>query len=260
MFSTTRPGAPNWIDLGVPDVEAAAAFYRRVFGWELRSAGPEAGGYGFFVSGGEVVGAIGPLTEEGASPSWTVYFHTADADTTAQAVANAGGTVRMAPDDVFDQGRLAAFTDPTGADFGVWQPKANQGLQLVGADNALCWTELYTPDAEKSVEFYRAVFGWQTQNAPIPGVSYTVISAAGAEPGAEQGGIMQLPEENLAAGSGPEWHPYFAVADCDAALAAATDNGATVLIPAESAPGVGRLAMFLDPFGAQLALLTPDPS
>ncbi|WP_369228485.1 VOC family protein (plasmid) [Streptomyces sp. R39] len=30
---TTRfvPGAPNWLDLGVPDIDAAAAFYSALF-------------------------------------------------------------------------------------------------------------------------------------------------------------------------------------------------------------------------------------
>lgn len=42
MLSTTYvPGAPNWLDLGVPDVDVAAAFYGGVFGWTFRSAGPE---------------------------------------------------------------------------------------------------------------------------------------------------------------------------------------------------------------------------
>ncbi|GAA2801058.1 VOC family protein [Saccharopolyspora taberi] len=260
MFSTTRPGSPNWIDLGTPDTDAAAEFYREVFGWQVRSAGPGAGGYGFFLLDGKMVGAVGPLTEEGATSSWTVHFHTSDADATAKAVEQAGGSVRMAPDDVFDQGRLAAFTDPTGAEFAVWQPGAHRGLEVVGAENSLLWTELYTPDAAKAGDFYRAVFGWNVQDAPIPGVSYGIVSAAGAGPDDGHGGIMQLPEENLAAGSGPEWHPYIAVADVDATLATAAGSGATVLIPADSAPGVGRLAMFLDPFGAQVAVITPDPS
>lgn len=71
-------GSPCWIDLGSPDTEAAAAFYTGVFGWEFRSAGPDAGGYGFFQQDGKTVAALGPLTEEGAKSAWTVYFHTPD--------------------------------------------------------------------------------------------------------------------------------------------------------------------------------------
>jgi uncharacterized protein len=38
------PGAPDWVDLGTPDVDAAVAFYGAVLGWHFQSAGPEAGG------------------------------------------------------------------------------------------------------------------------------------------------------------------------------------------------------------------------
>ncbi|MEU7241323.1 VOC family protein [Streptomyces sparsogenes] len=51
--------------------------------------------------------------------AWTPYFHTPDADATAALVTEAGGTVRAAPFDVFDEGRMAQFTDPGGARFAV---------------------------------------------------------------------------------------------------------------------------------------------
>jgi uncharacterized protein len=69
------------------------------------------------------------------------------------------------------------------------------------------------------------------------------------------GGIMQLPQENLDAGSRSEWHPYFEVADVDAIFAKTVERGATTLIPPMDAEGVGRIAMFLDPFGAPLAIV-----
>ena len=107
------PGAPNWADLAVPDVDAAAAFYGAVFGWQFQSAGPDAGGYGLFTLGGNTVAAVGPLMGEGASPSWTLYFDTPDANATADAVKRAGGAVRAEPFDVFSQGRMAQLTDPS---------------------------------------------------------------------------------------------------------------------------------------------------
>ncbi|UQA96780.1 VOC family protein [Streptomyces halobius] len=257
------PGTPNWIDLGAPDVDAAAAFYSAVFGWSFQSAGPEGGGYGFFQLDGKTVGAAGPCHEEGARPAWTAYFHTTDADATAKAVEQAGGKVRAAPMDVFTAGRLAQFTDPTGADFAVWQPGDVQGLDMVMEPNTLCWTELYTTDAAAAKDFYRSVFSWSYQDMPMGGdMVYSVVSApsGGTEGDTGQGGIMQLSKENLAAGSTSEWHPYFGVADCDATFAAATDNGATVLIPPSNTPGVGRLAMLMDPFGAPFALIKGDPN
>jgi uncharacterized protein len=252
-------GAPNWADLAAGDVRAAAEFYGALFGWQFQSAGPDAGGYGFFTLNGATVAAVGPTMEQGAQPAWTVYFQSADADATAEAVQKAGGTVRAAPSDVFTAGRLAAFTDPTGAEFSVWQPGDTKGLGAVTDENTLCWTELYTTDAASATGFYRDVFGWQTEDVPFGPMAYTVVSPASGGDNASHGGIMQLQPENLASGSRSEWHPYFEVADCDAAAALATSRGATALIPPMDAEGVGRLAMFSDPQGAVFAVIKSVP-
>ncbi len=39
-------GAPNWVDLGTPDLDGATAFYRGLFGWDLVPGGPGWGATG----------------------------------------------------------------------------------------------------------------------------------------------------------------------------------------------------------------------
>ncbi|MGW7549987.1 VOC family protein [Streptomyces rimosus] len=250
------PGAPNWLDLGSPDTEASIAFYSAVLGWDHQSAGPQAGGYGFFLYDGKVVAGLGPLAEDGASPSWTVYFHSPDADATARAVQDAGGSVRVNPADVFTYGRMAAFTDPTGADFAIWQPGDTNGLELVAAPHTLCRVELYTTDAPAAKAFYRTVFAWESTDLEMgPGLTYTVLYPSGTGQDAAHGGLMQLPQANLDAGATSEWHPYFEVRDCESTVAQAGEAGAIVLIPPMDVPGMGRMAMFLDPHGAAFAII-----
>ncbi|MFJ8588332.1 VOC family protein [Streptomyces sp. NPDC093595] len=257
------PGSPNWIDLGTPDVDAAVSFYSAVFGWTFQSAGQDAGGYGFLQLDGRTVAGVGPLTEEGASSAWTVYLLARDADATMDAVRQAGGSVRVEPMDVFTSGRMAGFTDPTGADFAVWQPGDVKGLDLVMEPNSLCWTELYTTDADAAKDFYRAVFSWEYQDMHMgDDMVYSVVSSPGGGRGEDtgQGGIMRLSKENVLAGSTSEWHPYFGVLDCDAVFAGATGLGATTLVPPTDVPGVGRIAMLKDPAGAPFALIKGDPT
>ncbi|MFJ4670602.1 VOC family protein [Kitasatospora purpeofusca] len=255
LTSTQLPGGLNWLDLGTPDVAAAAAFYRGLFGWEFASAGPEAGGYGFLRKDGRTVAAVGPLTEEGASSAWTVYFRTADADAATRAVEAAGGVVRFPPAEVFTAGRMAGFTDPTGAEFAVREPRGTDGLDLVNEPGSVSWIELYTTDGAAARTFYGGVLGWEgTDRSMGGGLVYSTVGPAGGG-GAPHGGILQLQQVHLDAGSTSEWHPYFEVEDCDAALLRAQGLGATVIIPAMDAGGVGRLAMFLDPFGAPFAVL-----
>lgn len=256
------PGAPSWVDLGSRDTEAAAAYYSALFGWEFQSAGPEAGGYGMFVRDGKTVAALGPLDDADAHSAWTVYFQTADADATTVTVEKAGGTVRVPGTDVFDQGRFAAYTDPTGAEFAVWEPKATLGLDHVGPW-ALCWTELYTPDAPKAKDFYGTVFSWEYEDMPLPDSSpagtYTVASRPGGGQDLSHAGLMQLPTEMLPTGTA-YWQPYFGVDDCDAVVAKAVEGGGSVLMPATDMEGVGRIALLRDREGAFFALLTPAAS
>ncbi|MGW2818169.1 VOC family protein [Streptomyces sp. NPDC001415] len=257
LTSTQVPGGLNWLDLGSPDIDAAVAFYEGLFGWRFQSAGPEAGGYGFFQKDGRTVGAAGPLTEEGARSAWTVYFRTVDADATAKSVEQAGGSVRVPPSQVFTAGRMAAFTDPTGADFAVWEPQDTDGLELVNDPGSVSWIELYTTDAAAAKAFYGNVLAWETRDVPMgEDVVYSIAGPAGGGEQTMHGGLMQLPQQNLDAGSTSEWHPYFEVEDCDATAAGAQGLGATVIIPAVDIERVGRIAMLLDPFGAPFAVIT----
>ncbi len=257
-------GAPCWLDLGAPDVHAAAAFYGAVLGWDYQSMGEgEDFEGGMFRKDGKIVAGLGNLTEEGARSAWMIYFSVPDADATTQAVERAGGTVRVPPMDLEDWGRMAQYSDPLGGQFAVWQPRTSKGVELVDEDGSLSWTELYTSDASAAKEFYGDLFGWQYGDMELPGGggTYTLITPAGLPPERMQGGLMELPKENLALANGrPYWHPVFNVPDCDAAVAKVTENGGSVQMGPDDAEGVGRLAVCLDPSNADFVVLTPAAS
>jgi predicted enzyme related to lactoylglutathione lyase len=159
-----------------------------------------------------------------------------------------------------DEGRMAQFTDPQGGQFAVWQPGTDPGLEVVDQPGSLCWTELYTTDAEAAKRFYGSLFGWTTQAIPLPddGGAYELVLPAGLGEERMQGGIMQLrPEDLRLTGGRPYWHPVFAVDDCDAVVGRLTEHGGTVEMGPEDAEGVGRLAVCVDPAGADFVVLTP---
>ncbi|POX48075.1 hydroxylase [Streptomyces sp. Ru71] len=256
------PGSPCWIDLGAPDVKAAAAFYGAVLGWEFEPMGGDMEG-GTLRKDGKTVAGLGKLTEEGARSAWMIYFCVDDANATTQAVERAGGTVRVAPRDLGEWGSMAQYSDPLGGQFAVWQPGRNAGFELTDAPGSLSWTELYTSDAAAAKEFYGSVFGWQYGDMEMPGGgggTYTLITPAGLPEERMQGGLMQVRPQDLAlAGGRPYWHPVFDVVDCDAAVAKVTDGGGSVQMPPADVEGVGRLAVCLDPSKADFVLLTPAP-
>ncbi|MET8539060.1 VOC family protein [Kitasatospora sp. NPDC004799] len=256
MLTTDFPiGSPCWIDLGSPDIPATAEFYRKVFGWTFQEV-PGAGGYGFLQLDGRTVGAIGNL-DEGARSAWTTYFRTADADATVKAAEQAGAIVRVPATDVMQEGRFAALTDPTGAEFAVWQAGGTTGLDLVSDEGALVWSELHTSGQDLALAFYEKLFGWRTEHfEPSPGMDYRVLSTAeGDQQATSFGGIA--PTMDPAQPSA--WTPYFASADVDARVAAATAAGGSVLMPAEDVENVGRIAWLADPNGAPFALIKGEP-
>lgn len=257
-------GAPCWIDLGAPDVGAAATFYSSVFGWKFDSYGRDPVEYGTFKLDGKVVGGVGKLTEKGARSAWMIYFTAPDVDAAAETAKGLGGTVRSAPTDAQDMGRMVQLTDPQGGQFALWQAGKSPGFEVADEPGSLSWTELYTTDAAGAKAFYGGLFGWKTDDMPLPGDpsgTYSIVTPAGADQNHMLGGIMQLPAESLGLTNGtPYWHPVFAVADTDAAIAAATAHGGTIQMGPEDAQGVGRLAVCLDPFGADFVVLTPSES
>ncbi|WP_327371403.1 VOC family protein [Streptomyces sp. NBC_01217] len=256
---TTRfvTGAPNWIDLGTPDLDGAIAFYTGLFGWEYLAGGPETGGYGMFTLGGKRVGGAMTVSEEQAKPSWSVYFRSSDADATAKAVQQAGGSVPFAPMDVLDFGRMAGFKDRAGAFFGIWEPRENPGFGVVGVAGSLCWTELYTPDVPAAAAFYDTVFGWETGQTPYPGGggAYTVIRTKGGGADAGFGGLVPLNAVPTQAVAGPHWLPYFEVDDCDAAVADVERLGGKLTLEPMEMEGVGKFANVADPDGAEFAVI-----
>ncbi|WP_228973793.1 VOC family protein [Streptomyces sp. DH12] len=259
------PGSPAWIDLGTPDLDGARTFYGELFGWDLAPAGPETGGYGMFRrAGASVAGAmtVPPEHGNGGGSAWTLYFRTPDADATATAVRAGGGSVTLDPMDVLDLGRMALFTDPTGAGFGVWQPGTHQGLDVVGEPNALTWTELYTSDPVADLSFYDQVFGMEAHTAR-PGGAYTLLQPPGGGPDAPAdafGGVVPLAADPSEEADGPSWAPYFEVADLDAAVELAERLGGAVRRGPGALAGLGRGAKLTDPHGARFAVLERAPA
>lgn len=257
---TTRfvTGAPSWLDVGTSDIDGAASFYGGLFGWRFQSAGPEAGGYGFFQLDGRTVAGGMRIAPQQGPPSWTVYFRTPDAEAAARASEESRGGVLMRPMDVMGQGTAAILTDRAGVSFGIWQPGRLAGLDVAGETGALCWVELYTADIAAAAAYYRAVLGLETSAVAFPGAgTYTCVNPAGEGEDGMFGGVVPLADDPVERDC--YWLPYFAVGDTDAAVARTRELGGTVRMPATDIEGVGRLARLADPYGARFAVLRPLP-
>jgi len=74
--------------------------------------------------------------------------------------------------------------------------------------------------------------------------------------GTPVGGILDISESEF--GSVPEsWMAYIAVDDVEARVKKATAAGAKLMKPIFEVPGVGRIAILLEPGGAAIGWMTP---
>jgi predicted enzyme related to lactoylglutathione lyase len=242
-------GTPTWIDLGVPDLDRAMAFYGSLFGWEFDTAAT--GRSTTCLLHGHRVAAIAQDPDPHASRRWwNVYLATADCDATARRVTDAGGTLVQDPMDISDQGRVALADDPVGARFGLWQGRAHIGAQVVNEPGSLVRNDLVTPDPEPARAFYAAVFGYTLdRNEDLPDFDFTFLRRPD---GHEVGGVMGVPGAPRSA-----WTTTFEVADTDAVVERAAAGGGTAGDPEDFI--YGRMATITDPFGAEFSVIARPP-
>jgi len=117
-------------------------------------------------------------------------------------------------------------------------------------NGAFSWCELLTTDVEGAKAFYAKLFGWETEDMSMPGMTYTVVKS-----GAKGiGGIMPVPKESQ--GTPPFWGAYVTVGDVDTTARDAERLGAKVLVPPRDIPNVGRFCVIQDPQGAVINAIT----
>lgn len=111
---------------------------------------------------------------------------------------------------------------------------------------AVSWLEHHSADGPGARAFYQKVLGWTVTDMQMKdGSSYPGIMLEGKP----IGGFSPKPAPT---GS---WLAYITVDDVDARSKTAVKAGAKLLTAPMTAPGVGRIAIIEDPFGAQVALI-----
>ena len=121
-----------------------------------------------------------------------------------------------------------------------------------GSHGTFCWNELMTRDVERAKRFYRDTIGWTFEGMPMGKGTYWIAKSRGKM----AGGMFELtsPEYD---GVPESWMSYLAVDDVDARVAKALKDGAKLMKPIFEVPGVGRIAILMQPGGAGVGWMTP---
>ena len=118
-----------------------------------------------------------------------------------------------------------------------------------------CWNELMTRDIEGAKRFYRDTIGWSFEPMKMDWGTYWVAK----EGEKSVGGLFELKSPEFD-GVPESWMSYLAVDDVDGRVAKAVKAGAKLMKPIFDVPGVGRIAILMQPDGAGVAWMTPAPA
>jgi uncharacterized protein len=111
-------GRLSYVQIPALDVGASAAFYEKVFSWNLRGGRDDH--FSFTDATGDMIGAWVTGREVSRQPGILPYIYVHGIDTILQQVVAAGGEVLKPP---YPEGDLwvATLRDPAGNAIGVWQ-------------------------------------------------------------------------------------------------------------------------------------------
>jgi predicted enzyme related to lactoylglutathione lyase len=232
------------------DVEGAKSFYGDVLGWTFGESSSEYGNYTQAYKDGKAVAAVVPPMpgQEGQS-AWCLYFASPDAAATAQKIRENGGAILMEPMQVGDFGTMTLASEPSGAVFGVWQAGTHEGFEAISVPGAYAWAEVFTREPAKADAFFAAVFPFTAKQLDEPGMDFRTFNVGEDTVLGRMKMTEEFPPEV------PSYvNVYFAVEDCDAAVAKAAERGAVLRFGPLSSP-FGRFAALTDPQGASFSVI-----
>jgi predicted enzyme related to lactoylglutathione lyase len=224
--NTIIPGEVVFADLVTADVDAAAAFYTSVFGWQLRRSADA--GYIEFLHDGAVIGAVAEFRDdvERGGARWLPSISVRDVDRAVTRVERAGGSILHAPEDLPARGRLAVVSDTQGAMFMLLRASGGDPPRSARSADTWGWAELWTQDVARAVGFYEAVFGYRALRSSGRGEGTPVLLTSDGEVRAT---IVGLSGGRVK----PNWLPYVPVVDARDTLARVAASGGAVLLTSE---------------------------
>ena len=236
-----------WFELLTKDIDRAVSFYPETLPWRIEQTKMQAGPDYWMIQAGEA-GVGGVMSPQGDVPTaWVSYVSVPDVDAAAKKVVTAGGSTHMDAFNAPGVGRMQPVSDAQGGMFCLFKGETGDPPRVDGP-GSLHWNELWTQDPEASLAFYEKVLGYTHEEMTMPNGKYYIFKDGDQM----RAGMLQAPSSDIPT----MWLQYITVDDCDATLARAKKNGATVIAePMDAEPG--RFAILRDPLGGMIGVIKP---
>ncbi|MEM6972620.1 MAG: VOC family protein [Pseudomonadota bacterium] len=262
-MSERQAGRVGWLELNAQRSAVAVGFYRDLFGWGIRPVHIAPWGVlPFFEQGGRPIGLAFSAMGAFAPPRWLPEFldHPDDAHARVTGLGGEQGGLTDSP----RHGRFASLRDPDGCLFKILAP--------TGADAAGELSEVWFPDrlqpggiwgaglwayrADRLITFYAALLGLQprvlTTDRHAPGGAVTALCAGGE--------IRLLIHDTDYEIARARWVPMVCSVSPGGDGRRAEVLGAVPQVPVFTLEGLGRIGVWSDPSGADIAMINPQSS
>ena len=120
--------------------------------------------------------------------------------------------------------------------------------------------EIHASQPERSLAFYRALFGWTAEPWGPPGMYWLLRTGSAPEPGIDGGLMLRRGAPPVEGQAVNAFVCTIGVESASKSLARALELGGTEALPLMAIPGVGWLAYAKDPDGNIFGLMQSDPT
>ena len=234
---THQPGKIVWHDLLTHDVERAKDFYGNLFGWTFR----EKGAYHIIQLNGRTIGGIVEIKPQSqrSTARWIASLSVDDVDKSAEFTLKQGGKIHEGPVDMKLRGRGALVSDPQGAKILLLHSNSGDPEDRPANMNDWLWDELWSSNPGNSLEFYRALVGYTSEEMRE---GYWILKSQDKW----RSGIRSLFDKELE----QRWVPVIRVENPQEISANIETLGGSVLIAAGESATDSETALAADPTGA----------
>lgn len=239
-----------WHDLLTDDVNTVKSFYGNLFGWKFDNGGDPEAIYTTILFNGNPIGGIIHLEKKDGGTNydsqWMEYISVEDVDSVFEEVKKQNCKIYREPFDIMNRGRIAIFADTRGALIAIVNSSSGDPDDVDVEYNNWFWNELWTDDMNNSVDFYKSLFNYTTEEFKTRSDNDYVILRTKER---RRAGLLKIPFEEVK----PNWLPFVAVKEVKNVEDKVKEFGGEILVASEGI--IGNDAVIIsDPSGAVFAI------
>jgi predicted enzyme related to lactoylglutathione lyase len=251
-------GQVIWHDLETTDLPRAEAFYKALFGWQMREYRTAANLYVVAVNAGRPVAGMlrRAVHEDEEKPSlWLPFISVGDVDAAVSLAHRHAGLVVADPQDRPERGRQALIRDPDGLALALEHSSSGDPGEGEASAGDWTWTSLFARDPAAAAVFFQQALGYRIQGAPSSSGFERILLNSGDR--------ARLSINPLPSPSWPQagaWVGFLRVADLADAVARAQSLGGRVIVTAQPDSQGAQTAILADPTGALFGVMQQPPA